>query len=91
MRTIDIEFLHFHKGLGHEVVVEVEAMLFKGIPNADSDWDSEDYLDILSIGVYHDGDVIDVDIPRKVIYSEISAKIRDAEMTRAFLEEDGGY
>lgn len=91
MRTITIEFPYFPKNYGEEVIVEVEAMLFKGIKNAASDWDAEDYLDIISTAVYHNGDVLDIDIPRNVIYAEISAKVRDAEMTQAFLEESGGF
>lgn len=91
MRSTTVEFLHFHKGVGHEVVVEAEVMLFKGIPNAASDWDAEDYLEIISVAVYDEGDVLDIDIPPKVIYSEISSQIRDAEMSAAFLEESGGF
>lgn len=91
MRSTTVEFPYFHKVFGQEVVVEAEVMLYKGIPNAESDWDAEDYLEIISVAVYHEGDVLDIDIPRKVIYAEISAKIRDAEMTQAFLEEDGGF
>lgn len=91
MRTITIEFPYFPKAYGEEVIVEVEAMLHKGIPNADSDWDSEDYLDIIQISVYHNGDTLDIDIPHNVIYAEISAQIRSAEQERAFSEENGGF
>lgn len=91
MRSTVVEFPYFHKGFGQEVVVEAEAMLYKGIPNSSSDWDARDYLDIISVIVYFEGDVLDIDIPRQVIYSEISAQIRDAEMSQAFLEEDGGF
>lgn len=91
MRSTTVEFPYFHKAFGKEVVVEAEVMLYKGIPNAESDWDAEDYLEIISVAVYHEGDVLDIDIPRKVIYSEISAQVRDAEMQQAFLEEDGGF
>lgn len=91
MRSTTVEFPYFHKDFGQEVVVEAEVMLYKGIPNAASDWDAEDYLDIISVTVYFEGDVLDIDIPRQVIYAEISAQIRDAEMSRAFLEEDGGF
>ncbi len=91
MRSTTVEFPYFHKAFGQEVVVEAEVMLYKGIRNAESDWDAEDYLDIISVAVYFEGDVLDIDIPRQVIYAEISAKIRDAEMNRAFLEEDGGF
>ena len=91
MRTMLVEFPYFHKTLGEEVIVEAEVMFYKGIPNAASDWDAQDYLEIISFGVYLDGKSVSVDIPNKVIYSEISSKVRDAEITSAFLEEDGGF
>lgn len=93
MRSFIINFPHFHKDLDQEVIVEVEAMLYRSVPNADSDWDSQDFIDIIETTVYAEGgkEVLSVDIPVKVIYSEISAQIRSAEMTRAFEEEEGGF
>lgn len=91
MRTISIDFPYFHKDFGKEVIVEVEFILYKGTPNAESDWDAQDYLEITYTGVYHEGDELSIDIPKKVIYSEISARIREAEIDAAFKEEIGGF
>jgi len=91
MRTFNIDFIYFHEAFGEDVVVEAEAMLYKAVPNPTSDWDAKDHLEVVSTEVYHKGDVVDIDIPLQVIYSEILAKIRDAEMVIAFSEEDGGF
>lgn len=92
MRNINIEFPYFHKEFGQEVIVEVEAVMYKGIgKGAASDWDVEDYLDIFNVEVFYERELLSIDIPDQVIYSEISAKIRDAQMTVAFSEEDGGF
>lgn len=91
MRSISVEFTHFHKIFGQEVVVEAEAMLYKAVPNAESDWDSQDYLDITSVDVFHEGEPVSIDIPHQVIYAEISSQIRNAELSRSFMEESGGF
>lgn len=91
MRSTTIEFPYYHKDFGQEVIVEAEVMLFKGIRNPASDWDAKDYVDILSVEVYHSGEPLSVDIPEEVIYSELTSQIRDAEMSKAFLEESGGF
>lgn len=91
MRIINVEFTHFHKGFGQEVVVEAEAVFYKGVQNADSDWDAQDYLDITTVDVFHEGEAISIDIPQQVIYAEISSQIRNAEMSVAFMEESGGF
>lgn len=90
MRTINIDFLYTPKEYGQEVIVEVEAMPFKSVSNPDSDWEAKDFIEITEVSVYHNGDVLDIDIPRNVIYSEISAKIRDADVYCSFMEETGG-
>ncbi|QYC52579.1 hypothetical protein [Salmonella phage SSBI34] len=91
MRTVTIDFPYFNVDMAKEVIVEVEFMLHKGIKNPQSDWDSRDYLDIVSVEVFDEGDKILIDIPEQVIYSEISAQIRDAQINRAFNEETGGF
>ncbi|UZZ64260.1 hypothetical protein A54_20 [Septuagintavirus sv54] len=91
MRTVNFEFTHFHKAIGKEVVVEVEVVMYKGIPDAESDWDAEDYLDIFSITVYEDGEEIALDIPYEVVYRCIEERIRDAQVSQAFDEETGGF
>lgn len=91
MRSINVEFTHFHKVFGQEVVVEAEAMLYKGVQNADSDWDAQDYLDIVAVDVFHEGEPVSIDIPRQVIYAEISSQLRNAELSRSFMEESGGF
>ncbi|QUL77339.1 hypothetical protein [Escherichia phage UPEC06] len=91
MRTVNFEFTHFHKAIGKEVVVEAEVVMYKGIPNAESDWDAEDYLDIFSITVYEDGEEIALDIPYEVVYRCIEERVRDAQVRQAFNEETGGF
>lgn len=91
MRTFNIDFLYFHSSIGDDVAVEVESIIAKAIPNPASDWDSADHIEIVSATVYHQGEIIDVDIPEKVIYAEISARIRDAEINSAFAEESGSF
>ncbi|WBF77610.1 hypothetical protein A73_80 [Escherichia phage A73] len=91
MRTVNFEFTHFHKAIGKEVVVEAEVVMYKGIPDAESDWDAEDYLDIFSITVYEDGEEIALDIPYEVVYRCIEERVRDAQVSQAFDEETGGF
>ncbi|UZZ63984.1 hypothetical protein A71_178 [Escherichia phage A7_1] len=91
MRTVNFEFTHFHKAIGKEVVVEAEVIMYKGIPDAESDWDAEDYLDIFSITVYEDGEEIALDIPYEVVYRCIEERVRDAQVSQAFNEETGGF
>lgn len=91
MRTVNFEFTHFHKAIGKEVVVEAEVIMYKGIPDAESDWDAEDYLDIFSITVYEDGEEIALDIPYEVVYRCIEERVRDAKVRQAFNEETGGF
>ncbi|WWT49223.1 hypothetical protein [Escherichia phage vB_EcoM-LTH01] len=91
MRTVNFEFTHFHKAIGKEVVVEAEVIMYKGIPDAESDWDAEDYLDIFSITVYEDGEEIALDIPYEVVYRCIEERVRDAQVRQVFNEETGGF
>lgn len=91
MRTVNFEFPYFHEDFGEEVVVEVEALLTKGVNNDVSDWDFRDHLEIVEVCPYFLGELLSIDIPEDVIYSEISSQIRDADITCAFNEECGGF
>lgn len=91
MRTVPFDFPYFHPELGEQVVVEVEAMVYGRSPNPESDWDAQDFIELVEVNVYLNGERISVDIPDLVVYSEISLQIRKAQIDRAFLEEDGGF
>ena len=91
MRTFEIEFFHNHPGVTRDMVaVTVEFTAFKGYPNADSDWDAKDYYDITNVEVTQNGVPVSLDIPEPVIYSELKAFIRDAQITEEF-ESEGGF
>lgn len=78
-------------------IVAVTAAVSQAVAQADSDWDAKDYVEIAEVHVwatngtdpmeYEEG----FEIPEKVIYDEISAQIRAAEISRLFDEEDGGF
>lgn len=91
MRTTIIDFPYPHEDYQEDLVVEVEFILAKAVADPDSDWDAKDHLEIISQVVSHRGDVLDIDIPSCVIYSEVNSMIRNAFIQRALAEEDGGF
>lgn len=78
-------------------VVAVTAAVSQSVAQAESDWDAKDYVEITEVHVWakNGTDAMEYEegfeIPEKVIYDEISAQIRAAEISRLFDEEDGGF
>lgn len=90
MKTAFFEFEYLTTN-GLSVVVEVEAMLFKGSPNPDSDWEAKDYLEILKVEVFYEGEKVEVEIADAEVLQIIQSKIREAQIHQEFLEEGGGF
>lgn len=90
------EFVYNHLELGEEVIVEATANIYQPYANPDSDWDAKQHVEVTKVEVWLSPSSkldsgVRIDIPEDVIYSEICAQIRAAELTRAFDEEDGGF
>lgn len=87
--SFEIEFEHFSEKLAENVIVSVDFHFTKPYANAESDWDARTDVVIESIGVWFNGEDLssDIDIDDALVYSEISAFIRNGEIGRAFDEE----
>jgi len=91
MNNLSIDFVYFSKKMKKELTVEVEVAVSKAIANPDSDWDGQNYTEILSVTTYDEGEVVEVDIPKEIIQAEVKYFLRSAVLELSFEDETGGF
>lgn len=82
---VDLEFEYHAAEIGI-VVVEATYDILPAISKG-----GKDSLELQSINVFLDGEKVYVDIPDEVLYSELSTKIRNADINDSFGAEDGEF
>lgn len=82
---VDLEFEYHAAEIGI-VVVEATYDILPAISK-----EGKDSLELQSINVFLDGEKVYVDIPDEVLYSELSTKIRNADIKDSFGAEDGEF
>lgn len=87
--SFGLEFDYFAEELEENVICSVDFTFTIPYANADSDWDASQHVQIEGITFWRNGCEYGgvIAISHELIYSEISAFIREAEITRAFDED----